>query len=1499
MSEQLANSAVGKRHHPSWRLIIFTLAAFNLVAVVLALGLNHHLAGLYRDSVAMNKYWAGKLNKVAELEGLLSQANIDVNDVLANQLPEKQALLFEAKASVFHTIAHTLQADLKEDTDQAPIQIAKAIDLLDLSHGRVEAMQAAADDLFRIASEEGTQMAGPAMTVFEHHYAETNSHLASIRRRLSLIKDGYLNKQSETALFTWNTQIVGGIMSMMLVLCIAYYGYRLSITMRRMDDDRELALLELSNQKLAIDQHSIVSISDVRGNITYANDKLCELSGYTLEELLGNNHHMLKSDEHPKAFYRELWKTISGGNVWRGEIKNRAKDGSHYWVDATIIPFKDELGRITQYTAIRTDITALKEAEQRNRRQAARLETATQGAQVGIWELEIDTSRVLWDNAMHNLYGIRPEQCKPDGLYQLWRSAVHPDDVERVERELGRAIESDHPFDAVFRIIRPDNGQTRHIKTNATIERNDQGRAVSMIGVNWDVTDNMVASQEIEHREEEIRAILDAIPAFVYYKDANNTILRLNRAAADAIGKPVSEIENHKTEDFFSAKDAAHYLRDDREVISSRLPKLGIVESHNTSGNDPQIIRTDKIPLRNTEGVYDRLVAVATDITAVKKIEHDLQVSANRATLLNKIGEISEEASEFHVALQQAVDFTCEILGWKIGHCYLRDPQADDLLAPSDIWHIGIGKSQNLFRRVTEQAKFHPGVGLPGQVFATGQVVWVPDICNEINFPRNTPDIDLGIHGAVAFPVVVSGRIEAVLEFFSDQPMPEDPQMMVTFEAAARQLGIVLERHKAAESERVIAQRLDFALVAANQGLWDWNLADNSTYFNDTWYTMLGYEPAELPMNFDTWEQLGHPDDLPVAMACIQQHIKGETDIYRCEQRLRMKDGSWKWIMDVGKITEYDKQGNPLHMVGVHIDIDQIKANEHSLKQSERRFKLAVRGSRDGLWDWDLITDQVYYAPRWMQMLGLDEQHVSDSPDEWTSRIDQRDLGAFMQEFDQHLRGEDQVFEVELRMRHFDGHTVWMLCRGAVVRDKTGRAIRVAGSLADINEIKQVQHELRRMAEHDKLTSLPNRELFHSRLRDAIQHSRNDPNFKFAVLFFDFDRFKVVNDSLGHDVGDALLGNIADQFRHVLRTNDTAARFGGDEFVVLLNGLKTYDEALLAGNRLLDTFAKPHRLVGHDVFSTASIGLVTNESGYDNAEDMIRDADAAMYQAKEAGKARIIVFDQKMHADALDRLQLEADLRNALDNDEFHLVYQPIISLEAGELQGFEALLRWTHATRGNVSPADFIPIAEDTGLIVPIGEWVLRNACEQLYQWNHIDRPELPVTLNVNLSMRQVCHPNIIDMISTAVQDSGVDLQYLKLEVTESTMVDDRHDMIPRLNQLKDLGISLAMDDFGTGHSSLGNLHKLPVDVLKIDQSFIKSMSANRELAAVMHAIITLAHELGMQTVAEGIETPEQLVMLQSLDCNFGQGYYFKRPMLSDDATRYLMGLDDTAASA
>ncbi|MEE8154788.1 MAG: EAL domain-containing protein, partial [Phycisphaerales bacterium] len=476
-----------------------------------------------------------------------------------------------------------------------------------------------------------------------------------------------------------------------------------------------------------------------------------------------------------------------------------------------------------------------------------------------------------------------------------------------------------------------------------------------------------------------------------------------------------------------------------------------------------------------------------------------------------------------------------------------------------------------------------------------------------------------------------------------------------------------------------------------------------------------------------------------------------------------------------------------------------------------------------------------------------------------------------------------------------------------------GSLIRAFNAMA--TDLCESQDKLEAAATTDKLTGLPNRALFLDRLEQALKQSRRNSS-RFAVLFFDFDRFKVVNDSLGHEIGDTLLCKIGDIFRANLRESDTVARIGGDEFVLLLTDLSEWSDARMKSERFLEAFAKPHFLGGHRVVSTASIGLVTNKRAYESANEMIRDADAAMYQAKDAGKGRVVVFDQAMHERAIDRLTLEEDLHEAcsiirtsiqcdvdfstlddelyiaLGGDQFRLVYQPIVSLETGELSGLEALLRWNHPERGTINPVDFIPLAEETGLIVDIGRWVLHTAAQQLADWNHRLRLDHRLTVSVNLSKRELLSSSILADVLECHRQYSLQPGDLKLEVTESAIVEKQSDVIPVLRELREHGFLIAMDDFGTGLSSLGALHDYPIDILKIDRSFISALDSDRSLLAVVASITTLADNLGFTTVAEGIETEEIVGALQSVGCTWGQGYYFAKPLSASDTEVYLLGL-------
>jgi predicted signal transduction protein with EAL and GGDEF domain len=507
-----------------------------------------------------------------------------------------------------------------------------------------------------------------------------------------------------------------------------------------------------------------------------------------------------------------------------------------------------------------------------------------------------------------------------------------------------------------------------------------------------------------------------------------------------------------------------------------------------------------------------------------------------------------------------------------------------------------------------------------------------------------------------------------------------------------------------------------------------------------------------------------------------------------------------------------------------------------------------------------------------------------------------RERDAFSLEYPCHSPSEKRWFVARISRFPGDGPT------------------RVVVAHENVTQRRLAEERLRHASLHDALTGLPNRSLFADRIDRALGLYRRDPTRHFAVLFIDLDQFKLINDSMGHAAGDVLLKTVADRLRASLRTTDTlcrtgisepdagvraeaehtVARMGGDEFTLLLEGLKHPTDAALIAERALSSLSQPMQVNGKEVMVTASIGIVNGSLSYNNAQELLRDADSAMYGAKMGGKARYIVFDSRMHSAAVSRINLEMDLRRAIERGELLLHYQPVVSLESRELRKFEALLRWNRGKAAGepklVSPADFISIAEETGLIIPIGGWVLSEACRQLAAWKRAHPSAATMTMAVNVSGRQLTDERFISHLRNVLRDTQLDPASIRLEITESVMMDERLDIIEKLTAIKQTGVSLSMDDFGTGYSSLSCLHRLPLDAVKIDRSFVASMEGGRHAAAVVQAVINLAHNLNMQVVAEGLERPEQVAFLQSLDCDLGQGYFFSKPMAAEQAEAFML---------
>lgn len=706
---------------------------------------------------------------------------------------------------------------------------------------------------------------------------------------------------------------------------------------------------------------------------------------------------------------------------------------------------------------------------------------------------------------------------------------------------------------------------------------------------------------------------------------------------------------------------------------------------------------------------------------------------------------------------------------------------------------------------------------------------------------------------------------------------PDDPEWIrqqvvaVGGDSVAVSARNVTQRKREAEERRALEARFEALLRHSRDVLVVSDPEGVITYVSPGAEQVIGWRPDEI-VGTDGLHLI-HAEDRPAFDAHVGWLVAHPGEPCQTELRLHHADGSWRWAEAVMANLLDDRS---VRAVVSHFrDITQRKLSEVALRASEERFRSLVRHSSDVVAVTDEHGELRYVSPAAEHVLGYTEQVARESP--LADLVHPDDREAWREHFGCVLDQTAGEQAIEVRMRHADGSWLWIEARANnLFEDPAVDGVLV--HLRDVSERRRAEAELEHQALHDPLTGLPNRALLLDRVTRALARSQRT-GLHTVVLFCDLDRFKVVNDSLGHAYGDDLLVAAAARLRAHLREVDTVARLGGDEFVVLLDDVPNETVALDVGDKLLEAMRRPFRLAGREFFVAMSVGLAMSSSHTATAESLLRDADAAMYVAKAHGRNRLEVFDEAVRHRAVRRLEMEHDLHRALERGELRLAYQPSFEMRGRQITGVEALLRWDHPRRGPVYPGEFITVAEDTGLIIPIGEWVIEEACRQARLWFDLHRGRRLHTVWVNVSARQLALPELAETVATALDRYGLEPGQLGLELTESALIEEAETPGTELHDIQALGVRLAIDDFGTGYSSLLYLRRYHVDVLKLDRSFVSGLGASSDDTAIADAVIGLGHSLGMQVSAEGVETPVQLEALRELGCDSACGFLLARP--------------------
>ncbi|MDQ3041055.1 MAG: PAS domain S-box protein [Acidobacteriota bacterium] len=1284
-----------------------------------------------------------------------------------------------------------------------------------------------------------------------------------------------------------------------------------------------------------------MAISSMDGCWMQVNQALCQTLGYKKEELINRRFADFTHPDDVQEVFEAIRSFKSGKiSVHQREKRYIHKKGHTVWAYLNVSMVRPRDGKPSHFIAEIQDITERKWAQDALEATNNLLNGLIEGTPDTVFVKNLDGRYLMMNSAGAGFLGKTPEE-----FIGRTDAEIYPVETAKQFAEADRQVTDSGETRTFEGIATAADGSLHTYLVTKAAYRNQPGEIIGLIGISHDITERKRAEEALKDSEERYRNLFENANDLIYVRDVEGNYLSINKATERVLGytreealkinaqqivvpEHMDRVRKMYADEIAGASQTAHEFdcitkqgkKVTLEINSSAIYKNGVPVAVQGIARDITERKQTEQAIQRSEAEMQAIFSAMTDIVMVFDSEgHYLKIGQNDPKLSyrptvdlvgKKLHEVFPKSladyflDNVRLALEkrQSVRMEYSLKTGNEEHWFAAvvSPMMTDsaVVVARDISESkraekALMEREEQYRELFENANdliyTHDLKGNLTSLNRAGEII--------TGFTREEA-LKMNIKQVIELEYLELARRMTCQKIADEAPTTYEleiiakPGHRVSLELSTRLIlqdgkpvgvqGIgrdITERKRAERELQTNEAQLKDLFDNAPTGYHELDREGRIVRVNRTELEMLGYEAEEMLGRF-IWEFVVDP----ISRDAVLEQLSGVKQTDLIERTFRRKDGSTlPVLLEVRLIT--DESGTITGLRTTVQDITERKRAEESLVNSERRYRSLGEGIMHQVWTARPDGKLDYVNGRAIEYHGSTFERIIG--DGWQKAVHPDDLPDCLKRWKYSLEtGRD--YEAEFRLRRRDGEYRWHKSLATAALDSDGKVGNWFGTNSDINDRKLAEAKLNHNALHDALTNLPNRVKFMNHLKRAISRVERNPAFRFAVLFLDLDRFKVINDSLGHTIGDRLLIAIAERLELCIRPGDIVARLGGDEFTVLLDDINDSADAVRVANRFLEELSAPFKLDSYEVFSSASIGIIISDEVRRQPEDFLRDADTAMYRAKEAGKSRYEIFDREMHIRNMKLLQLENDLRRAIEKDEFRVYYQPIVELETGAIREFEALIRWQHPQHGLVLPNDFIGIAEETGLIIPIGIWILAESCRQTAEWQK-SFPQHNLSISVNLSAKQLMHPNLTAQVGEILEKTALNPRGLKLEVTESMVMENSDKALSVIAELHALGISVSTDDFGTGYSSLSYLHRFPFNCLKIDRSFVSKMDTDQKSEAIVRTILLLAQNLNIETVAEGIETERQLVNLRQLGCKTGQGYLFSKPVNAESAARLL----------